>query len=133
MYLGIACSHHRQKIVPMTHSLDQHKRAIQHHRNNGDEGQLTAAVNRPHGGRGVVWQHQGQHRNRSQGGQGGRHPKLAEALFAMSLATHQQTNAHHTVENDHDRSNHGVTRQPGRRLPGGHHHRDDQRHLNGSD
>ena len=123
----------RQKMVFMAHRLHKNEDQIKNQRHQTGKPQLRIRVAWPRRGGGELRQNQRQRGQRRQHGERGATAFSTKANDAMANATSQQTNADHTVADDHHRGKNSIPRQAARFVAAREHHRDDQGNFDHGD
>ncbi|KAH0439761.1 hypothetical protein KCU90_g3078, partial [Aureobasidium melanogenum] len=115
-----------EKVVAMSHGLNEHEHPVQHQRRDAREGQLRRRQQRARAGCRVIRHHQRQYRQGRKHRQRGRGATALKVLLAMPDAAHQQANTHDPIAHDHDRGEHRVACETGFFRTGRQHHRNDE-------
>ena len=117
----------------MPDRLHEQKHAVQQQRHDADELQLRGRIKRPWSGLGIVRQDQRDRRQRPQHAQRRGGALFLEALLMMPRAAEHQAQPDDAVQHQHHCGEHGIPRQRAAAVPGGQHHRNDQRDLDHRD
>lgn len=118
-----------EEIAAVADGLDEHERSVKHQGHCSREHELRGAELRADSGGGKIRQHEGEHGQGREYGQGGTRTLNLKALFVVPHAACQQAQPDDAVADDHHCGEHRVARQSGGVALAAEHDGHDQRHL----
>ena len=125
-----AVTHWLGEECAVPHRLDDQEDGIEQHGDDGEQQRLVGRVDRIGRRRGVVRYDQGEHGKRGDDHEEGLRAGEIVFLLPITQRAHQQRRAHHAVQHDHQRGEHGIARERGI-VRAVQHDRGEQRDLDG--